>query len=112
MNWLFKTEPSDYSFEKLLQEKRTTWTGVKNALALQHLRKVKKNAKAVVGVARALADATDDAVLIAPLRALPPLSLPAIKADKRFKDFPLVTFGRLSVMPVPDALWPILTGSR
>jgi predicted RNA-binding protein with PUA-like domain len=120
VKWLFKTEPSDYSFERLVKEKKTTWTGVKNALALKHLRQVKRGddiaiyhtggVKAVVGVARALADAKGDAVDIAALRAVTPLALAAIKADPRFKEFPLVTIGRLSVMPVPDALWKPLTG--
>ena len=120
MKWLFKTEPSDYSFERLRKEKKTAWTGVKNALALQHLRKVRKGdeiaiyhtggEKAVVGIARATADAKGDAVEIAPVKPVPPVTLAAIKADPRFKDFTLVTFGRLSVMPVPDALWTPLVG--
>ena len=122
MKWLFKTEPTDYSFERLVKEKKTTWTGVKNALALQHLRKVKKgdeiaiyhtgSVKSVVGIARATADAKGDAVDVAPVKAVEPHPLSAIKADPRFKDFPLVTFGRLSVMPVPDALWKPLTGEK
>ena len=122
MKWLFKTEPSDYSFERLVKEKRTTWTGVKNALALQHLRKVKKgdeiaiyhtgSVKAVVGIARATADAKGDAVEIAPVKPVAPLTLAAVKADPRFKDFTLVTFGRLSVMPVPDNLWDPLVQRR
>lgn len=122
MKWLFKTEPSDYSFERLVKDKKTTWTGVKNALALQHLRQVKRgddiaiyhtgNVKAVVGIARATADAKGDAVDVAPVKAVPAVSLAAIKADPRFKNFPLVTFGRLSVMPVPDNLWGPLIGDR
>jgi predicted RNA-binding protein with PUA-like domain len=120
MRWLFKTEPSDYSFERLVRDKKTTWTGVKNALALLHLRKVRKgdeiaiyhtgSAKAVVGIARATADAKDDAVDVAPVKAVPAVTLATIKKDVRFKDFPLVTFGRLSVMPVPESLWKALTG--
>ena len=71
MRWLFKTEPSDYSFERLVREKKTTWTGVKNPIALKHLRQVKKgdeiaiyhtgNVKAIVGLAKASADAKGDA---------------------------------------------------
>ena len=122
MKWLFKTEPSDYSFERLVKDKKTVWTGVKNALALQHLRKVKKGdeiaiyhtggEKSVVGIARAVADAKGDAVVIAPVKPVDPVALHAIKADPRFKDFPLVTFGRLSVMPVPDDLWSPLTSLK
>ena len=120
--WLFKTEPSDYSFERLVKEKRTSWTGVKNALALRHLRAVRKgdeiaiyhtgNAKAVVGIARAASDAKDDAVGIVPVKPVAPLTLAAIKADPRFKDFVLVKMGRLSVMPVPDPLWGALVDGR
>ena len=117
--WLFKTEPSEYSFERLLKEKRTTWDGVKNALALRHLHAVRKgdeiaiyhtgNVKAVVGIAKALADAEGDTVEIAPVRAVGPMTLSAIKADSRFKDFPLVRMGRLSVMPVDERLWKVLS---
>ena len=118
--WLFKTEPSDYSFERLVSDRKTEWTGVKNALALKHLRAVKKgdevaiyhtgNVKAVVGIAKASADAKGDAVALVPVRAVAPVALASIKSDPRFKDFALVRMGRLSVMPVPDALWGPLTG--
>jgi predicted RNA-binding protein with PUA-like domain len=121
MKWIFKTEPSDYSFERLQKEGRTTWTGVKNALALKHLRQVKKgdeiaiyhtgDVKAVVGIAKAAANAKGDAVEVVPMRAVPPVTLAAIKANPRFKDLPLVRMGRLSVMPVPDALWGELTST-
>jgi len=120
MKWLFKTEPSQYSFGDLVAEKRTTWEGVKNALALRHLRAVKKGdpvaiyhtggVKAVVGIAKAAADAAGDTVELVPVKAVTPVPLSAIKADSRFKDFPLVRMGRLSVMPVPGNLWRPLTG--
>jgi len=121
MKWLFKTEPSDYSYERLAKDGRTAWIGVRNALELKHLRQVKKGdeiaiyhtggVKAVVGIARAAADAKGDAVEVAPVKAVTPVPLSAVKADPRFKDFSLVKMGRLSVMPVPDALWKPLTGS-
>ena len=118
--WLFKTEPSEYSFERLQKDGRTTWDGVANALALQHLRKVKKgdeiaiyhtgNVKAVVGIARAADDAKGDTVDVVAVKAVAPVTLASVKSDPRFKEFPLVRMGRLSVMPVPDALWKSLTG--
>ena len=116
--WLFKTEPSQYSFERLVKEGRTTWDGVANALALKHLRQVRKgdeiaiyhtgSVKAVVGIAKAVADAKGDAVAIAPVQAIDPVRLASIKSDPRFADFPLVRMGRLSVMPVPNSLWVLL----
>lgn len=119
-HWLFKTEPSDYSFEDLASDGPTAWDGVKNALALRHLRNVKKgdriavyhtgSVKAVVGIARATADAKGDTVTIAAVKPVTPVPLSALKADRRFKSFDLIRISRLSVMPVPAALWRPLTG--
>jgi predicted RNA-binding protein with PUA-like domain len=125
MNWLFKEEPTHYSFDELTADKRAVWSGVKNPLAQKHLRSVKKgdrifyyhtgDEKAVVGVARALGDAYPDpadrsgkaaVVDVAPVKKLArAVTLAEIKADKRFADFPLVRISRLSVMPVSDAEW-------
>ena len=121
-SWLFKTEPSTYSFEELTADGRTTWDGVKNPLALKHLAAVTKgdrvfvyhtgDEKAVVGVARALGGSyadpnkSDAKLLVVDLeptrRLAKPVSLAAIKASKRFAGFELVRLPRLSVMPVPD----------
>jgi predicted RNA-binding protein with PUA-like domain len=119
--WLFKTEPSEYSFERLQKEGRATWDGIANALALKHLRQVRRGdeiaiyhtggVKAVVGIARASADAKGDTVPIVPVKAVTPVTLASIKTDPRFKAFPLVRMGRLSVMPVPGSLWRPLVGS-
>src|SRR5438876_6658774 len=102
-SWLFKTEPSAYSFAQLTAEGRATWDGVKNPLALKHLAAVAKGdrvfvyhtgkEKAVVGVARALGAAYTDpkqsdpkllVVDLEPLRALAkPVPLAAVKASQR-----------------------------
>jgi predicted RNA-binding protein with PUA-like domain len=125
MNFLFKEEPSNYSYDDLVRDKTTSWTGVKNPLAQKHLRSVKKgdriffyhtgDQKAVVGIARAAGDAYPDprdtsgklyAVDVAPVRKLKsPVTLASIKADKAFADFPLTRMPRLSVMPVDDDTW-------
>jgi predicted RNA-binding protein with PUA-like domain len=119
VRWLFKTEPSDYSFDRLVRDQGTRWDGVRNPLALKHLRAVRKgdeiavyhtgSVKAVVGLARAAADAEGDSVRLVPVRPVGPVTLAAIKSDPRFRDFALVRMGRLSVMPVPDVLWDPLT---
>jgi predicted RNA-binding protein with PUA-like domain len=126
MNWLFKEEPTHYSFDDLVKDGKTSWTGVKNPLAQKHLRSVKKgdrifyyhtgDEKAVVAVAKAISDAYADpkdksgrlmaAVDVAPLKRLRrPVTLAEIKAKAFFKDFPLVRISRLSVMPVSDREW-------
>ena len=125
MNWLFKEEPTHYSYDDLIRDGKTSWTGVKNALAQKHLRSVKKgdrifyyhtgDEKAVVAVAKAVTDAYADpkdksgklaAVDVAPVKKLwRPVTLAEIKAKASFKDFPLVRISRLSVMPVTDREW-------
>lgn len=125
MNWLFKEEPSSYSFDQFTNDGGTSWAGVRNPLAQKHLRSVKKgdrifyyhtgNEKAVVGIARATSDAYPDpkdktgklaVVDVAPVQALKrPVTLAEIKASKAFGSFPLTRLPRLSVMPVTDAEW-------
>ncbi len=125
MNWLFKEEPTHYSYDDLVRDGKTSWSGVKNPLAQKHLRSVKKgdrifyyhtgDEKSVVAIAKAVTDAYGDprdasgklaTVDIAPVHRLPrPVALAAIKAKPFFKDFPLVRISRLSVMPVSDREW-------
>jgi predicted RNA-binding protein with PUA-like domain len=130
MNWLFKEEPTHYGYDAFAKDGTTVWSGVRNPVAQRHLHAVKKgdhvfyyhtgDEKAVVGIAKALGDAYPDpddssgkhaVVEVAPVRKLPrPVTLAEIKADPAFKDFALVRISRLSVMPVPDALWERIVG--
>jgi predicted RNA-binding protein with PUA-like domain len=123
--WLFKTEPSDYSFPRLLQERRVVWEGVSNALALLHLRKVRRGdeilvyhtgaEKSAVGVARAATDPYPDPKLadprrvvvdLVPVRPLArPVPLQDVRKNLRMREFELLKNGRLSVLPIPDPLW-------
>jgi len=125
MNFLFKEEPTHYSYDDLVREGKTSWTGVKNPLAQKHLRSVKEGdrifyyhtggEKAVVGIAKAAKDAYPDpkdeagklyAVDVVPVKKLArPVTLAEIKAFPSFKDFPLVRTSRLSVMPVTEKEW-------
>ena len=125
MNWLMKEEPTHYSFDDLLRDRKTSWTGVKNALAQKHLRSIEKgdriffyhtgDEKSVVGIATAAGAAYIDpadssgklyAVDVVPVKKLRhPVTLAAVKADKAFASFPLVRMARLSVMPVTDEEW-------
>lgn len=125
MNWLVKEEPSNYSFDDLVRDGKTSWTGVRNPLAQKHLRAIGKgdkiffyhtgDVKAVIGIAKAAGAAYPDpadasgklyAVDVVPVKKLKsPVTLAAIKADKSFASFPLVRMARLSVMPVTDDEW-------
>lgn len=123
--WLLKTEPGTYSWDDLLRDKRTTWDGVANALALKHIRAMKKgdlaivyhtgDEKAAVGVAEIASDPYPDpkdetgkatVIDLKPKKKLAaPVTLAQMKADAAFEGFDLLRIGRLSVVPVPDPMW-------
>ncbi len=125
MNWLIKEEPRSYSFDELSAEGRTRWSGVKNPLAQQHLRAVRRGdrilyyhtgqERAVVGVARAASAPYPDpddrtgrrvAIDVEPVRRLRrPVALAEMRGRAAFADFALVRIPRLSVMPVSDRQW-------
>ena len=128
--WLFKTEPSVYSYQQLVKDKKTMWDGVANNLALKNLKDIKKgeqifiyhtgDEKAAVGVARALGGAYADpskndpkllVVDIEPLKVLPrPVTRAEVKAHPKLKNFDLVRNSRLSIMKVTDEQWEIMEG--
>src|SRR5216684_1286790 len=121
--WLFKQEPSCFSFADLERDGQTTWDGISNAAALKNLRAAKKgdqvyfyhtgDEKAVIGVMEVASDPRPDpenekgVVLDVKFvkRLKNPVSLAAIKADEEFAAWELVRISRLSVMPCPPALW-------
>ena len=125
MNWLFKEEPSNYNFDALVRDGKTSWTGVRNPVAQKNLRSIKKgdriffyhtgSEKSVIGTCRAAGDAYADpadksgklyAVDVEPVKKLKsPVTLAAIKGDHRFATFVLTRVPRLSVMPVSDDEW-------
>jgi len=125
VNWLLKEEPTHYSFDDLVRDRKTSWTGVRNPLAQKHLRSIARgdriffyhtgDEKSVVGIAKAGGAAYPDpgdpdgklyAVDVVPVKKLKaPVTLKSIKAEKAFASFPLVRMARLSVMPVTDEEW-------
>ncbi|HMX80930.1 MAG TPA: EVE domain-containing protein [Ferruginibacter sp.] len=126
--WLVKSEPSVYSWDQLVAEKQTCWSGVRNYAARINLNNMKKGDEVlfyhsnegveIVGIAKVAKEAypdptTDDnrwvAVDIRPVRKLKkPVPLAVLKADKRFADMDLVRLGRLSVQTVKPAEWELI----
>ncbi len=118
--WLVKSEPCKYAWEQFLKDGRTFWDGVRNYQARNNLLSMKtgdhvlfyhsNEGLAVVGVARVVKEAYQDpttaddrwvAVDIEPMRTLAqPVTLEAIKQEKRLQNIALVRQGRLSVMPL------------
>jgi predicted RNA-binding protein with PUA-like domain len=122
---LVKTEPSTYSYEDLAREETAVWDGVKNPVAIRHLKSMHPgdqvlvyhtgDQKAVVGWATVVSAPYPDpkkndpklfAIDLKAHRPLPtPVTLAQIKADKTFADLPIVKQGRLSVSPVTAPQW-------
>jgi predicted RNA-binding protein with PUA-like domain len=123
--WLLKTEPDCYAWADLARDKSTVWDGVTNALALKHIRSMKKGDLALVyhtgderravGLAEVKSGpypdpkGDDERVVVVDLKAKKklanPVSLADIKADAAFDGFDLLRNGRLGVVPVPPAMW-------
>ncbi len=122
--WIVKSEPSTYSYSQLESEGRTEWTGIRNFAARNHLRAMKKgdlalffhtgDEKAVVGVAKVVAEATADPtapkgedwskVDLAPVKAfVEPVPLSTLKATKALAEMVMLKQSRLSVSPVTKA---------
>ena len=122
-HWLFKTEPSEYSYADLARDKRVVWEGVSSNAALLHLRGVKKGEtvvvyhsgkdKAAVGLAEVTRGAYPDPKLGEPKRVVVDLKpvrafatrvpLADFRTDPVLKTTELVRISRLSVMPLTPA---------
>ena len=120
--WLMKSEPHVYSWDDLVRDKATDWDGVRNNAARLHLRAMQPGDEAffyhsgeekqVVGIMTITGpgkpDGEDGAwvkVPVAPVRALAPVTLKAIKAEPDLAAMELVRQSRLSVSPVRDEEW-------
>lgn len=126
MDYLLKTEPSEYSFADLQRDRSTVWDGISNPVALKNLRNMKPGErliiyhtgddKSAVGSATVvsidISDAKNPRATIKAGKALPkPVTLTEIKAQKLFAESPLVRQGRLSVVPLTAAQYDFLTRS-
>jgi len=125
MDYLLKTEPSEYSFEDLQRDRITLWDGVSNPAAVKNLREMAPGArlviyetgdrKSAVGTATVVSvDASNSRDPKVKIKAGKPISKPLtlaeIKAHASFKNSPLVRQGRLSVVPLTVVQYKLLTG--
>jgi len=120
MNYfLVKSEPETYSWHQFVKDGKTMWEGVRNYAARIHLRAMRTgdlvlfyhsgDDKAVMGISKVVKEAYQDpttkedwsVVDLAPQTELKkPVTLAAVKAEKKLKNIYLVRQGRLSVMPL------------
>ena len=126
--WLLKSEPESYSLDDLLREGETEWTGVRNPAAALHLKAMavgdralfyhSGKEKAAVGVMEITRTAQQDgdearwvSVAVKPVAPLAkPVTLAAMKAEPKLAGMEMLRQSRLSVSPVSDAQWAMLTG--
>ena len=127
--WLVKSEPSVYSWEQFVTDKKTSWDGIRNYAARLHLRAMKVGDQVlfyhsnigmeIVGIAKVSKTAypdptTDDerwssVELKAYKKLKTPITLTQIKEDKLLQKMALVRIGRLSVQPVSPDEWDRIT---
>ena len=130
--WLFKTEPSNYSWDMMVKDKNIRWTGIGNNWALKFLRQCEPgdsaffyhtgNDRCIMGIVEVTSMPyphykagcncgveNDEKFAIVDVKIKEsmnsPVSLKEIKADSFFEDFHLPKYGRLSVMPVSKEIW-------
>jgi predicted RNA-binding protein with PUA-like domain len=120
--WLLKTEPGEYSWDDLVRDGTTRWSGVTNPQAQGNLRAMRTSDRAVVyhsgerravGVAEVVKTAYPDpdggSGVCVDVRAVAPLPAPvpltALKQEPVFEGSVLLRQGRLSVVPLSPAEW-------
>ncbi|RWP37294.1 EVE domain-containing protein [Mesorhizobium sp.] len=125
--WLFKSEPSVFSFEDLKAKGKagTQWDGVRNYAARNNMKAMQigdlgffyhsNDGLDVVGIVEVCALAHQDTTIDDPrwecvdIRAVEdvpkPVTLEQVKANPKLAEMALVRLGRLSVQPVTPAEW-------
>lgn len=118
-SWLIKSEPSVYSWTQLQKDGHTTWEGVRNYAARNHLRSMNLGdwlffyhsgaSKEIVGLAKVIRTAYPDpsspadwsAIAVAPLASCPtPVPLQVLRQDPLLQNMTMLTQNRLSVSPI------------
>lgn len=128
--WLLKSEPSTYSFADLQRDRKTNWNGVRNFQARNNLALISRgdialiyhsgDDKAVVGAARVVREGYPDPdpkkpgewvqIDLEPLNPFQsPVELSQIKSTAALKSLPLIKQSRLSVMPITEEHFEVLT---
>lgn len=123
--FLLKTEPSEYSYDRLERAGKAVWDGVTNNLALKNLRSARRgdlaliyhtgDEKRIVGIAEITSDPYPDpkerdeklvVVDVRPRKRLKvPVPLERLKGLREFQGHELIRLPRLSVMHVDENRW-------
>ncbi len=127
--WLIKTEPQVWSWEDQVRKGVTFWDGVRNYQASNNLKAMKVgdlalfyhsgDERQIMGVVEVVKpyypDPSDSSgrfgmVDVKAIKSFArPVSLKEIKEDQRLHHLSLIRQSRLSVMPIDEKSWNILT---
>lgn len=129
-HWLVKSEPGAWSWDDQVRDQVTAWTGVRNHQAAKYLKTMalgdtaffyhSVDEKRIVGLVEVVREAYPDPTaedgrwvcvdVKAVKAAARPVTLAEIKADPRLAELPLIRQSRLSVMPIDDESWSLISG--
>ncbi len=127
--WLLKTEPSTYAWNDLVKDRSTCWSGIRNFLARNNLREMKKgeqaflyhsvHGKKIIGIVEVIREAYPDptivegdwvAIDIKPIKEFKKyISLDLLKKEKGLEQMMLLRQGRLSVCKLTQEEFEIIT---
>ncbi len=126
-HWLMKSEPNVYGWDNLKADGVAPWTDVRNYQARNNMKAMKKGeqvffyhsniGREVVGVMEVVnehyPDPADLRFVLVDMKCKKlfknPVTLADIKADLRLQNIALIRQSRLSVMPITDEEWEIIT---
>ena len=120
--WLLMADPESYGFDQLEKEPQAVWDGIKGSLAQKHLRSIRQGDsalvyhtapdKAVVGMARVLSEPYADPkdregkLVVVDVRATgrlkSPVSLAALKGNKKLQGMTFMKIQRVAVSPMTE----------
>ncbi|RDD35610.1 EVE domain-containing protein [Wolbachia endosymbiont of Cylisticus convexus] len=120
--WLLKSEPSEYSWQKMEKEQVTQWDGVCNYQAQNYMRAMKLGdltffyhtgkERAILGIVEVLKEyyQVDDSKFgLVNVKLLKPLNnqvtLSSIKQNPLLKNMAILKQSRLSIAPVLEIEW-------
>jgi predicted RNA-binding protein with PUA-like domain len=124
--WVLRSEPDAYSWDDLVRDGETEWTGVRNYTARNFLKdmavgdealfyhsNVQKAAVGIMAVTRTWQPDGDDgkwaSVAVKPVRPLArPVTLVEIKAEPKLANLMMLKQSRLSVSKVEPDEWALL----
>lgn len=123
-HWLFKSDPAEYSFLRLLEDKEYTWSNVSNVIEKKGIKNISKgdtivffhagDEKKIIGTAEAVSnsykkdepDSSKIVVDIKPIKQLDrPVALWELKLNPKFRNFDLLNIPELNIFSVNDEQW-------